>query len=157
MCLLLYHGSMVDERDPSICILFQDSLTMNYTTSRLGLPIRGIRNYKISSPGQWHWERAIHVDPIVSWLMDKWKGSIYFYPLLQFDHELHLIWAGPPTKKCHDNKANIITRTVTLLAHNSCGSSCIMAHGQMEGILPFLYSFKTVWPWNTLLQGWDYP
>jgi hypothetical protein len=27
-------------------VLFQDSLTMNYTTSRLGLPIRGIRNYK---------------------------------------------------------------------------------------------------------------
>jgi hypothetical protein len=50
--VLFYHGSMVDERDPSIFILFQDSLTMNYTTSRLGLPIRGIRNYKISSPGQ---------------------------------------------------------------------------------------------------------
>jgi hypothetical protein len=50
--VLLHHGSMVDERDPSIFILFQDSLTINYTTSRLGLPIRGIRNYKISSPGQ---------------------------------------------------------------------------------------------------------
>jgi hypothetical protein len=50
--VLWHHGSMVDERDPSIFILFQDILTMNYTTSRLGLPIIGIRSYKISSPGQ---------------------------------------------------------------------------------------------------------
>jgi hypothetical protein len=50
--VLLHHGSMVDERDSSIFLLFQDNLTMNYTTLRLGLPIRGIRNYKISSPGQ---------------------------------------------------------------------------------------------------------
>jgi hypothetical protein len=82
-------------------------------------------------------ERTIHVASVLSWLMGKWKGSIYCYTLSrQFDHESHLILAGPPTKKCHDNKANIITRTVTvtLRTHNSCGSSCIMAHGQMEGI-----------------------
>jgi hypothetical protein len=36
---------------------------------------------------------------------------------------------------------NINTRTVTLLAHNSCGSSCIMAHGQMEGIHLFFILF----------------
>jgi hypothetical protein len=33
---------------------------------------------------------------------------------------------------------------MTLLAQNSRGSSCIMAHGQMAGIHLFLYSFKTV-------------
>jgi hypothetical protein len=33
---------------------------------------------------------------------------------------------------------------VTLGTHNSCGSSCIMAHGQMEAIHIFLPSFKTV-------------
>jgi hypothetical protein len=32
------------------------------------------------------------VAPPVSWLMDKWKGSIYFYTLSrQFDHELHYL------------------------------------------------------------------
>jgi hypothetical protein len=35
MWLLLYHGSWTNGRDPSIFILFQDSLTMNYTTSHL--------------------------------------------------------------------------------------------------------------------------
>jgi hypothetical protein len=150
MWLLLYHVSWTNGRNTSIFMLFQDSLTMNYTPSRLGLPIRGITNYKISSPGQWHCECTIHVAPLVSWLMDKWKGSFYFYTLSrQFDHELHLIWAEPPTKKCHYNEVNINTRTVTLLTHNSCGSSCIMAHGQMEGIHLFLYSFKTFWPWIT--------
>jgi hypothetical protein len=33
MWLLLYHGSWTNGRDPSIFILFQDSLTINYTTS----------------------------------------------------------------------------------------------------------------------------
>jgi hypothetical protein len=81
MWLLLYHGSWKNGRDPSILILFQDSLTINYTTSRLGLPIRGIRNSIISSPGQWHCECKIHVAPLVSWLMHKWKGSVYVYTL----------------------------------------------------------------------------
>jgi hypothetical protein len=67
--------------------------------------------------------------------------SIFYTLSEQFDHELHLIWAGPPIKKCHDNEANINTRTVTLLAHNSRGSSCIMAHGQMEGIHLFFILF----------------
>jgi hypothetical protein len=49
--VLLDHGSMVDERDPSILITFLGSLPMNYTTFELGLPTRGIRKYKISSPG----------------------------------------------------------------------------------------------------------
>jgi hypothetical protein len=82
------------------------------------------------------------------WLLlynGSWKNGRYpsmFYTLSrQFDHELHLVLAGPPTNKCHDNEANIITRTVTLLTHNSCGSSCIMDRGQMEGIHLFLYSF----------------
>jgi hypothetical protein len=36
MWLLLYHGSCTNGRYPSIFILFQDSLTMIYTTSNLG-------------------------------------------------------------------------------------------------------------------------
>jgi hypothetical protein len=85
---IMAHGQM--EGIDLFFILFQDSLTMNYTTSRLGLPIRGIRNYKISSPRWWYCERTIHVAPIVSWLNGRWKGSIYFYTLSrQFDHELH--------------------------------------------------------------------
>jgi hypothetical protein len=74
--------------------------------------------------------------------MEKWKGSIYFYTLSrQVDHELNLIWAGPPAKKCHDNEANINTRKVTLLTHNSCRSSCIMARGQIQGIHLFFILF----------------
>jgi hypothetical protein len=50
--ILLDHGSMVDERGPSFFIInFPDSLPMNFTTLRLGLPRRGIRKYKILSPG----------------------------------------------------------------------------------------------------------
>jgi hypothetical protein len=90
MLVLLYHGWMVDERDPYIL----------YTLSR------------------------------------------------QFDHELHFIWARPPTKKCHDNEANINTRTVTLLKHNSCGSSCIMARGQMDRILIFFILFLNSFTMN---------
>jgi hypothetical protein len=48
---LLDHGSMVNERDTSIFLNLAGSLPMNYTTSRLGLPRRGINKYRISSPG----------------------------------------------------------------------------------------------------------
>jgi hypothetical protein len=67
--------------------------------------------------------------------------SIFYTLSEQFEHELHLIWAPPATKKCHDNEANINTRTVTLLTYNSCGSYCIMARGQMEGIHLFFILF----------------
>jgi hypothetical protein len=56
---------------------FPVCLPMNYTTSRMGLPIRGIRNYKISSPGEWHSIHINYVNPLVSWLYEIWKGSIY--------------------------------------------------------------------------------
>jgi hypothetical protein len=49
--VLLDHGSMVDQSDHSFLINFLESLPMIYTTLRLGLPRRGIRKYKISSPG----------------------------------------------------------------------------------------------------------
>jgi hypothetical protein len=49
--VFLDHGSMVDESDPSIFKTFPVCLPMKHTTLRLGLPRRGIRKYKISSPG----------------------------------------------------------------------------------------------------------
>jgi hypothetical protein len=49
--ILLDHGSMAYERDPSIFINFPDILPINYTTLRLELPRRGIGKHKISTPG----------------------------------------------------------------------------------------------------------
>jgi hypothetical protein len=49
---------------------------------------------------------------------------------------------------CHDNEANSNTRTVTLLTHNLCGSSCIMAHRQVEGNHLFFLLFPDSLPMN---------
>jgi hypothetical protein len=76
--VLLYHGSMVDESDPSIFEKITNSLSMLYTTLRLGLPRRGIRNYKISSPVYWHSIHRNYFNLLGPWLKDKWKGSLYF-------------------------------------------------------------------------------
>jgi hypothetical protein len=67
---LLDHGSRTNERDPSIFIIFLESLPMNHTTLKYGLPRRGIRNDKISSPGAWHSKHKIHVSPLGLWLKD---------------------------------------------------------------------------------------
>jgi hypothetical protein len=48
--VLLDHGSMVNKGIHLVFKTVPVCLPMNYTTSRLGLHIRGIRNYKISSP-----------------------------------------------------------------------------------------------------------
>jgi hypothetical protein len=49
--ILLDYGSRTDGRDPYFFINFLDSLPINYTTLRFGLPIRGIMKHKISTPG----------------------------------------------------------------------------------------------------------
>jgi hypothetical protein len=122
---------------------FPVCLPMNYTTSRLWLPIRVIRKYKISSPGEWHSIHRNYFNPLVSWLMDKWKGSSYFYYLSrQFAHALHYIWVDPPTKRWHDKEENINTRTVTLLTHNLCAPLCNMVQVQVEGIHLFLLNLS---------------
>jgi hypothetical protein len=71
MSVLLDHGSGTNERDTSIFIIFRESLPINYTTSKYGLPGRGIRNHKILSLRPWHSKHKIHVNTLGSLLKVK--------------------------------------------------------------------------------------
>jgi hypothetical protein len=143
MWLLLYYGSWTNGRDSSICILFQDSLTMNYTTSNLATYLEVVlgrtkyhhQDGDIPNTGS----RLVLLDH--GSMVEERDPSICYTISRQFDHELHYFKVGI-TYKRHLELHNIITRTVILLTHNSCGSSCIMAHGQMEGIHLFFILFQ---------------
>jgi hypothetical protein len=195
MWLLLYHGSWTNGRDTSIVYTLSRQFDHELHLILAGPPTKKCHDNEANIN-----TRTVTLLAQVMWLLlyhGSWTNgrdtSIVYTISRQFDHELHLIWAGPPTKKCHDNEANINTRTVTLLAqvmwlllyhgswtngrdpsiletltrqfdhelhyfkfgitqkrhyelqhiitstvtlrtHNSCGSSCIIAHGKMEGI-----------------------
>jgi hypothetical protein len=89
------------------------------------------------SRGQWHWERTIHVAPIVSWLMDKWKGSIYFL------YSFKTVWPWITLlQTCVMTTKRISTPKQWHCSHISCSFCCIMAHGQMEGIHLFFVLFQ---------------
>jgi hypothetical protein len=124
-------------------ILFLNSLTMNYTTSNLATYLEVVLGWTTYH----HQDGDIPNTGIMlvlldrGWMVDERYPYIFYTLSRQFDHQLHLIWAGQPTKKCHDNEANISNRTVTLLKHNSCGSSCIMARGQIRGVNLFFILF----------------
>jgi hypothetical protein len=107
----------------------------DYTWEALGRKTYHHRDNDINNT-QFMWLLLYHG----SWTNER-DPSMFYTLSEQFDHELHLTWVGPPNKKCHDNEANINTRTMTLLAHNSCGSSCIMARVKMKGIRLFFIIF----------------
>jgi hypothetical protein len=86
-------------------ILFLNSLTMNYTTSNLATYLEVVlgrtkcNQQDGDTTNTWIW--LVLLDP--GWMVDERDPSIFYTLSEQFEHELHLIGAGQPTMKCHDN------------------------------------------------------
>jgi hypothetical protein len=93
MWLILYHGSLTNGRDPSIFILFLNSLTINYTTSNLdSYPelVLGRTTYHHQDGDIAMLQFMLLLLYHVSWTNER-DPSIFYTLAEQFDHELHLI------------------------------------------------------------------
>jgi hypothetical protein len=88
--LLLDHGSVKYERDPSTYHTLVRHFANKLHYSKSGPPRSSIRKHKISTPRYWKSKHAYYVVPLESWLHDKCEGSIYFfYTFGHFAHKLH--------------------------------------------------------------------
>jgi hypothetical protein len=72
MLVLLYHGSRKTSGDPYIFYKLSGEFAHRLHYFEVGhLSRRGIRKHEISSPGQWHSKKSIHVGRIGSWIKYK--------------------------------------------------------------------------------------
>jgi hypothetical protein len=101
MPVLLNHGSITNERDPSIFHNLSGEFAHKLHYFKVGyISRRDIRKQYVSSHGQWHYKHLIHVSPIGSLLSDKLKGSIFLNIISrEFAHKLHFFKVGHLPKR----------------------------------------------------------